>query len=144
MTDARRMVAAQMAALIDGTFGCLDAAAEAINARLGRAVCKGTISKRCAGQQGWPVDEVMALEDAAGRWPVTRMMARRLDVRGDSAAAHLVAQAGVISKEAGEAVAAILAAQQSDCAQHASQAVVEIDQAISALRAARAKLWERV
>ncbi|MBY6160015.1 hypothetical protein KUV73_03985 [Mameliella alba] len=143
MADARRMVAAQMSALIDGTFGCLDAAAEALHARLGRPVGKGTLSKRLAGQQGWPVDEVCALEDAAGRYPVTRMMARRLDAKGDTAAAHLVVLAGDISRETGEAVAAILTAQQSDCAGDDASAIAEIDEAIEVLRQARAKLEAR-
>jgi hypothetical protein len=83
----RRTVNAAMQALIDGTFGCLDAAAETINARLGGTVSKGTLSKRLSGQLGWPVEEVMALEDAAGRHPVTRMLARRLDTRERTAAA---------------------------------------------------------
>ena len=144
MAEMRRMVAAQVAALIDGTFGCLDAAAEAINARLGGAVAKGTLSKRLAGLQGWPVDEVCALEDAAGRFPVTRMMARRLDPQGNSAAAHLVVHAGEVARETGEAVAAILAAQQSDSAQDAASAVVEIDEAIDALTRARVKLEGRL
>jgi len=143
MADPRRMVAAQMAALIEGTYGCLDAAAEALHARLGRPVGKGTLSKRLAGQQGWPVDEVCALEDAAGRYPVTRMMARRLDPRRAGASAHLVTLAGDISRETGEAVSAILLAQQSEGAGDAERALAEIDEAIEARRAARDKLEAR-
>ena len=137
MADPRRLISAQVAALIDGHFGCLDAAAEAINSRLGRSVCKGTLSKRLAGQQGWPVDEVMALEDAAGRHPVTRMLARRLNPDEGTARGSILAHAGAISKETGEAVSAILAAQQSDAAKDDAQAVVELDEAIEACRAAR-------
>jgi len=140
MADLRRLVSAQVAALIDGHFGCLDAAAEAINARLGGHVGKGTLSKRLAGQQGWPVDEVQALEDAAGRYPVTRMLARRLNPDEGTARGSILAHAGAISRETGEAVSAILAAQQSDAAADGAQAVVEIDEAIEVLRRARRRL----
>ena len=54
-----------MSALIDGTFGCLDAAAETINARLGSSVSKGTLSKILSGQHQWPAVYIWALEDAA-------------------------------------------------------------------------------
>lgn len=140
MADLRRTVNAQIAALIDGTFGCLDAAAETINARTNGHTTKGTLSKRLAGQYGWPVEDVIALEDAAGRHPITRMMARRLNADERKASGHLFQHAGAISKEAGEAVAAILAAQQSDSADDCAQAVTEIDEAIEALRRARAKV----
>lgn len=140
MADLRRLVNSQMSALIDGHYGCLDAAAEAINARTGQAVSKGTLSKRLAGQFGWPVDDVMALEDAAGRHPVTRLMARRMAAGGDTARGSMILHAGAISKEAGEAVSAILSAQQSQAAHDNSQAVVEIDEAIEVLRRARAAL----
>ncbi|GGF43869.1 hypothetical protein SAMN05216376_105208 [Mameliella alba] len=139
MSDARTINAA-MSALIDGTFGCLDAAAETINARLGGQVGKGTLSKYLSGQLQWPLAYVWALEDAAGRYPVTRMMARRLSPDGNRASGHLFEHAGVISKESGEAVAAILAAQQSDTARDTGQAIVEVDEAIEALTAARSKL----
>jgi hypothetical protein len=140
MADLRRFVNSQMAALIDGQYGCLDAAAEAINARTGQSVGKGTLSKRLSGQFGWPVDDVIALEDGAGRHPVTRMLARRLAPDEATARGSILSHAGAISKEAGEAVSAILAAQQSDAGSDAAQAVVEIDEAIQALRLARARL----
>ncbi len=113
MTDLRKLVNAQMAALIDGTFGCLDAAAETINARTGGSVSKGTLSKRLAGHLGWPVEDVAALEDAAARYPVSRMMARRMNAEGPTASACLYAASGVASKEAGEAISAALSAAQS-------------------------------
>lgn len=139
MADLRRLVNSQMAALIDG-YGCLDAAAEAINARTGQNVVKGTLSKRLSGQWGWPVDDVIALEDATGRHPITRMMARRLNPDERTASGSILIHAGAISKEAGEAVSAILAAQQSDADQDKAQAITEIDEAIAALRRARAAL----
>ncbi len=138
MADLRRLVNSQMSALIDGQYGCLDAAVEAINARSGQGVCKGTLSKRLACQFGWPVDDVIALEDACARHPVTRLMARRMGGGAETAGGSMLLHAGAISKEAGEAVNAILAAQQSQAAHDSAQAVVEIDEAIEALRRARA------
>lgn len=137
MADMRALVNAQMAAMIDGCFGCLDAAAETINARTGLSVNKGTLSKRLSGQYGWPIDEVAALEDAAGRHPVTRVIARRLNPDERTARGSILAQAGAISKETGEAVNAILAAQQSASSKDWAAAAAEIDEAVQALRAAR-------
>ncbi|MCA0856136.1 hypothetical protein [Phaeobacter italicus] len=133
----RNLVNAQMSALIDGTFGCLDAAAEAIHARTGQPVGKGTLSRRLSGNAGWPVDEVAALEDAAGRHPVTRALARRLKPDEQTAAGSIISQAGAISKETGEAVSAILAAEQSASGKDWAAAVSEIDEALEVLRRAR-------
>jgi hypothetical protein len=72
MLDARQVNTA-MSALIDGTFGCLDAAAETINARLGSSVSKGTLLKILSGQHQWPAIYIWALEDAAGRYSVSRL-----------------------------------------------------------------------
>lgn len=140
MSDLRNLVNAQVGTLIAGHFVCLDAAAEAINDRLGGSVCKGTLSKRRARQAGWPIDEVMALEDAAHRFPVTRMMMRRVLQDAGQAETCLIEGAGAISKEAGEAVAAILAAHSASNSQRDALAVAEIDEAIEALRRAREAL----
>ncbi|MFY0681855.1 MAG: hypothetical protein JXR13_14875 [Thalassovita sp.] len=129
-----------MAALIDGSFGCLDAAAETINARCDRSVSKGTLSKKLGLSIGWNIDEVLALEDAAGRYPVTKMMARRLRPDEKTARGSVLLHVGRISKESGEAVNAILSAQQSDVEDDYTQAIVEIDEAIEALRQARVRL----
>ncbi len=143
MADSRKTVAAQMSALIRGTFGCLDAASEAINDALGRrdgVVSKGTLSRRAHGHAGWPVDEVIALEDIAGRYPVTRMLARRLQ-RGDTVSGgSLYEFSGLASKEAGEAVAAALSAAESACSDSLSQAIAEADEAERALRRLRERL----
>ncbi len=137
MANLRALINAQMAALIDGSFGCLDAAAETIHARTGTPVGKGTLSKRLAGHCGWPADEIAALEDAAGRHPVTRALARRLNPDEDTARGSILAQAGAISKESGEAVSAILAAQQSACGDDWAKAATEIGEAIEVLQRAR-------
>ena len=119
MPDLRKLVNAQMAALIDGTFGCLDAAAETINARTHGHVSKGTLSKRLSGQLGWPVEDVAALEDAAGRYPVSRMLARRMN--------------------AGEAISAALTAAQSADGD-LTQAIREANEAEAAMRRLREAL----
>ncbi|UWQ30226.1 hypothetical protein [Leisingera sp. M523] len=127
-----------MAALIDGTFGSLDAAAETIYARTGRPVSKGTLSKRLAGHCGWPADEIWALEDAAGRHPVSRMRTRQLKPNEVTAGGCIMAQAGKIFKETGEAVDAIFAAQQSASAEDWAKASKEIQEAEEVLARSRA------
>lgn len=132
MVDLKKLVNAQISALIDGTFGCLDAAAETINARTGGHVSKGTLSKRLSGQLGWPIEEIAALEEAAGHYPVTRMMARRLSGKRVTAASCVYAASGVVSKEVGEAVAATLRAAQSADAGDWVEAVREAAEAEAA------------
>ncbi len=142
MTDRRR-INALMSALIDGTFGCLDGAAETINARWGRGVCKGTLSKKLSLQLDWTLSDIVALEDAAGRYPVTRMLARRMNDASRSAPSSMLEQAGMISREAGEAVSAILSAEMSAQADSRAEALREVDEAIEALRQAREILESR-
>ena len=137
MRLTRALINAQMSALIDGTFGCLEAAAEAIQTSTGQPVSKGTLSRRLGGHCGWPVDEIAALESAAGHYPITNTLTRRLKPDEGTAGGCILAQAGAISKEAGEAVNAILAAQQSASAKDWAQAVKEIDEAEEVLRRAR-------
>lgn len=139
MTDRRGHINAQLQPLIDVHFGGLEAAAASISASVGRSVCKGTLSKRLSGQQGWPVDEVAALEDACGLHPVTTYLARRLRADEATAAGCLVVAAGAISREAGEAVAATLSAAQS-AGGNVAAALAEVDQAVAALEQARAAL----
>lgn len=136
MSQFRILANAQMSALIDGKYGCLDAAAETIQARTGLPVSKGTLSKRLSGQYGWTVDEVVALEDAAGCHPVTRAMARRLNPDESTARGSILAQAGAISKETGEAVSAVLAAQQSATVDDWARAAAEIVEALEVLQIA--------
>lgn len=144
MIDLRGVVSAQMRALVD-SFGCFDAVAETLNARwgpFGRGASKGTISKKMAGQLEWTVCDVLALEDAAGRYPVTRLLSRRMNARQVEAGTLLEAACG-IAKECGEAQSAVLAAVQSCDAGEEAQAIKEIDEAIESLRAARTVLVER-
>lgn len=131
---ADRRVTAAMSALIEGTYGCLDAAAETINARLDETVSKGTLSKYCAGHLHWPASYIFALEDAAGRYPVSRLRARDVAGRMISAPADLYASAGVASKEAGEAIAAALSAGQSADAGDLAEALQEAREAEAAMR----------
>lgn len=139
MADLLQISRVTMKSMIDW-FGCLDAVAETINGRWGAGASKGTISKKVSGQLDWTLADIIAIEDAVGRFPVTRMMARRLEDRVAVADNCLMMQTGIIAKESGEAVSAILAAEQSLCADDRAQAVVEIDEAIAALKCARNRL----
>jgi len=140
MADSVQIIRALVGGLV-ARLGCYDAVAETINAALpGARCCKGTIAKRMAGQIGWPVCEVMALEEALGLFPVTRFMARRLEALEAAPVAPLVALAGAAAREGGEAVAAMLAALGSGAPEAQAKAVAEIDEGIAALVAARAAL----
>lgn len=132
----RQQIDAQMRALVGG-HGCLEAAAEAVNARWGTNVCKGTLSRRVSSELPWTILDVIGLEDALGRYPVTRMMARRM---GETAAGDVVSAAQAVAKETGEAVAALMGATVTAAPAEMARAVVEIDEAIEALRQARAAL----
>lgn len=137
MSDLKLLIDAQMRALV-ARIGCFDAVAETINARWGAHTAKGTISRKASGSLDWTLLDAIALEDALGSHPITRLMERR---RASAAASKQtispIAAAATISKEAGEAVCSILAAEQSDCAGDRASAIVEIDEAIAALSAAR-------
>jgi len=139
MPDLRKISRANMKSIVDW-FGCFDAVAETINARWGGGASKGTISKKASGALDWTVADVIALEDASGRFPVTRMMQRRLEGRCVMTENSLVAQSGIIAKESGEAIAAILSAEQSSSADEQAQAIKEIDEAMLALQQARTRL----
>jgi len=140
MADPRHTVSALLASLISGTFGCYDAAAETINARWGRGASKGTISKKAAGLLDWTVSDVIALEDSAGRYPVTRMLAKRLDDPSAAALGSPLDHAANISREAGEAVCALLTATQEAGAGNIAQAIKELHDVENAASAARERL----
>ena len=139
MADLRKITRASIKSIVDW-FGCYDAVAETINARWGGGASKGTISKKISGLLDWTVADVIALEDASGRYPVTRLLARRLEGRNAVAVDSLIEQSGLIAKEIGEAISAILAASQSSCADDRAQAIKEIADAIEALRQAQGTL----
>lgn len=139
MSDFRKIVRANMKSLVDW-FGCYDAVAETFNARWGGGASKGTVSKKVSGNLDWTVADVIALEDASGRYPVTRMLARRLERSPALAGGSLLQDGCSIAKESGEAISAILAADQSTCADEKAQAISEVDEALFALRQARSRL----
>ncbi|CAM3093121.1 hypothetical protein PANO111632_02755 [Paracoccus nototheniae] len=101
----KAMIQAFMASLIDKVGG-FDAAAAVIGARLGHDISKGSISKRQSGQLGWPLLEIMALEDAAGDRCVRRWL-RRCDPEAE-ANDELMSLLAIASKESGEAFTALL------------------------------------
>ncbi len=128
-----------MRALLAG-HGCLDAAAEALNARWGTGVQKGTLSRRASGELTWTILDVIGLEDALGRYPITRMMARRMQ---DLAPTDIVSASQSVAKETGEAVAALMGAALAATPAQRAQTITEIDEAIEALRCAMAALEAR-
>jgi hypothetical protein len=121
-------------------FGCNDAVAATFNARWGGGASKGTISKKVNGLLDWTVADVIALEDVAGQFPVTRLLARRLEHAIPVPSGCLLRDGSSIAKESGEAIAAILSAEQSSGVAERVQAITEIDEAIEALGRARARL----
>jgi hypothetical protein len=144
MTDLRRVTNAAMRSLL-GWFGCLDAAAETVNARWGGGSAKGTLSKKASGALDWTVADVIALEDASGQYPVTRMLARRMDGGLLPVPAACLVSAGAnIARETGEAVAALLAASASAgaiaSAEDRAVAVKELLEARAAIDAALSRL----
>lgn len=147
MADPRKIVPIQMKSLIDGV-GCYDAVAETINTRWRMVTgqggaSKGTISKKVAGQLDWTIFDVIALQDACGRWPVTRMLALDLENRPFPTCGSLLSGSGRAAKECGEAVNATLAAEQSCGAHETAQAIVEIDEAVNILLRLKATLSMR-
>lgn len=128
-----------MGSIVDW-FGCDDAVAVSMNARWGRGASKGTISKEVSERLDWALADVIALEDASGRFPITRLMARRLENRVVMANTSLIRQSAVIAKESGEAISAILAAEQSNGAHEKEQAIKEIDDVLGALGQTRLRL----
>lgn len=143
MAEVRGVLAAHMAALIQG-LGCYDAAAETIAARWGASISRGTLTKKLNGVLDWTVADVIALEDARGQYPVTRLLWRRMRGRGTLEDGSLLQDGSTIARESGEAIAAILRAEQSSAtgagASDAAQAIKELDEAIAAMRIARARL----
>ncbi|OWJ81388.1 hypothetical protein [Haematobacter missouriensis] len=139
MADFGLLITAHMRGLV-GRLGCLDAVAETLNARWGGGHSKGTISRKLHGSLDWTVRDIVGLEDAVGDYPVTRMLERRRADAGIAIPACMIRQSGVISRETGEAVAAILAAEQSECAGDRAEAIKEIGDAIAALTAAQRRL----
>lgn len=78
------------ALILSPEIGGYDAAAEIINTsrpKHSQKVHKGTFTKRFNKNLEWPTGDWMALEDAAGRYPVSRYIsARRIqDASGDEA-----------------------------------------------------------
>jgi hypothetical protein len=142
MADLR--IQAAMSALIDGTFGCLDAAAETINARLGASVSKGTLSKMMAGQLHWPAVYIWALEDAAGRYPVSNIRAHDRTARAPAPAESLQTLTARAAKEAGEAVAVAIPLCETATPAQLAAALQEVREAREAMAALSATLEARL
>lgn len=136
--DDRIKINALMRSLVQ-RFGCLDAVAAMIGARFGAAPSKATLSKKMAGKLDWTVADLLALEDASGAFPVTAMLNRRRG-RDDVVPGCLVTESAAVAREAGEAVSAMLRANQSNCDMDRADALREVGEAIEALRAVQKML----
>jgi hypothetical protein len=124
-------------------YGCLDAAGAVLDARWGRGASKGTLSKKAAGHLDWTLADVIALEDGMAVYPVTDMMVRRMRIEPSARGVDLSEGAGEIAREAGEAVAAVLAAAASGRAGDLAQALVELSEARMQIEAMEAALRAR-
>lgn len=112
MTDAQT-IHALMQGLVEHAGGP-ESAARRIGARFGdkaedlvKATRKGTISRRCSGSLTWPLDEIMALEEATGDYRVREWLAASRP--GAAAEGSLMQLAADVSRESGEAISAVLA-----------------------------------
>lgn len=111
-----KMIRTLMVGLVERAGG-VEPAAALIGARLGTDVSKGTISRRNSGQLSWPLEEIMALEDALGdqavrRWLFRTVVPAQQETCLMSATTDLVRESG----EAGSAVLAHLTGQGSKAA----------------------------
>lgn len=104
MSD-RLMIRAVMAGLVERAGG-VDASAALIGARLGTQVSKGSISKRLAGHLSWPLDEIMALEEAVGDLCVRRWLTTTVPEIAEGQ--NLMQAAAEAVREHGEAVSAVM------------------------------------
>ncbi|MAC81469.1 MAG: hypothetical protein CML66_25800 [Rhodobacteraceae bacterium] len=97
-----------MRGLVSGTSK-LASAASYISERWGCGTDASTISRKMEEQRNWTIKDVLALEDATGRFPVTLAMYARIQDLQPAKPLDVIDAAGAMSKEAGEAVAAALA-----------------------------------
>lgn len=106
MVSDRDMIRVFMARLIERAGG-VDAASVLVSARLGRNVCKGTISRRMSGDLDWPLVEIIALEDVVGDPCVRRWLCGGLPEAATNR--DLLGAVAASAREHGEALAAALA-----------------------------------
>ncbi|MEM6891857.1 MAG: hypothetical protein AAF636_27630 [Pseudomonadota bacterium] len=139
MADILKICRASTRALV-ARYGCYDAVASLVSARFGVPASKGTISKKMAGHNEWTLPEIIALEDEAGEYPVTRALARRLKGQPENNEQCLLKHGASIAKEAGEAIAAVLSAQSAAQSGEVAEAIRELDELMHAARQARARL----
>jgi hypothetical protein len=127
MVDRAEFVRIAARALVQ-RLGCLDAAAATISARFGGATSKGTLSKKMSGALDFTVQDVIALEDAVGSFPITEALVRRLSketiVRG-----CLFEEGAALAKEAGEAISAMMTAANTASVGDRARAVAELAEA---------------
>lgn len=116
-------------------LGGVEASAAVMRQRHG-AFSKGTISKMMSGQAAVTVAAVVALEDAAGDWPVTGLMFGRIVTRAQAPECIRLLAADM-SVEAGEAVASIVRA--FSFASEDSTRMTEVERAAALAECAQAR-----
>ncbi len=139
MYDVRLTVRAHMRAMSE-RLGGVEGAAAAVGARWGDPVSKGTISRKRDGSLEWTVADVVAFEDALGVDAVTQALARRFGATEAPRGGNLTVQAGVMAREVGEAVGALLHALDSARPEDRARAIRELDEAAAAIHQARGLL----
>ena len=141
MNDPKLIVDAHMRNLAS-RFQCYEEIIYHFKTAVDAGYLKGTLSQKVSGRFNWNIAEIVALENAANRYPVTKYLAQRLPASTDKSeiAECLIDQSGIISMEGGEAVNAILKAQKSESSDDSAKAIAEIQEAIEALQKAKNRL----
>jgi hypothetical protein len=130
IVDPRRVISAMMVGMIH-RFGGYDAVVALFSARWGVSTSKGTLTKKASGELDWSLSNIIALEDALGDYPITRMLADRMQGGTPCDVQRAVA---ALAKEGGEAMASVLT--QSDPAlmlKEAREAAVAAQALVTAL-----------
>ena len=135
----RIAINSMMGAIISGTCNGLESACSVIADKWGREPNKGLLSKKLNMNADWTIADLMALEDHAGRYPITRMLHRRIG-RKQTNTDNLSLLTGSAAKEAGEALQAALAAIESEEAGNTAEAIREADEAARAFDRLRDRL----
>lgn len=131
-TDPRALVRLTCTAMIE-RLGGFDAACAVLEARWGHPVSKGTLSKKKAGVLDFTVADVWALEEVLGEYPVTDLLTKRRDAGVRAEGGDLLALSGMVSKESGEAVQAVLALLGRGDDGDPAATIKELNEAISAM-----------
>lgn len=134
MSDATtQQIHAAMRGLV-ASLGKIEVAAQLIADRRGGDPQKGTLSKKMSRQLEWDSVDILALEDAAGRYPVTAILSARVEGDSDGRTVDMMHATGEAMREAGEAASAMLRAIASGSSADMAKAAVEWREAAEAFQ----------